>query len=869
MPLPITISDARKILENKHSFVQQLPLPPIHLQSSDGYSYVLPSDVVELSLALGAEIENIYSRDEDISSLHSRSIFRTPFMREKLSDNNDDLHDIDIYVPIAIWSDGFDAGSQAKSNRSLVKLTTLHIPNPKLSIDHVFPIGIGRHHADHESIRRMIWDDIDFLTQVPRLCYIPLLKECKKIKFIMSYLIMDRPEHSEWTGFSSHAGLFSTVPGISCPMHTNRSGNQASQKCGAEVLRPLSSCLVCYLRRKLLYVDGSFSQCATASMACDACDDWDMLKCEYKPTPDYPTDSPFYNEVMKSKVITFTSMRQACTIIFDNIYKHNWTKAKVDKFGQVECLRRDIITSIYEYARDQRPPRPPRGQVISISPALPSGVLTPGLRQTKVKLDGCLVGLMHTLILNLGRHLVESIKTVLKERRRWVEFRDKSSKVLIAVQSMSVQWCKAWTYGSDTKPTASWVSENFLGFAILSKSICSLLPYETNFFNPYSNIIVQTMCAYNSLISQVMRKEYPTNQDCDRVIGITKLFLSSYDVLDRMISKRTTPKLETASCLANILQVGETMKRYGIMRNYWEGDLKGEGFIRIVKPLVNRGVDLSGTATSVMTKLYQSRCLDSMMRHTDALIEEGLDEGNAQNQYQTDRYRKFHAYKSEDEFDQQHQDSVCLACILSLHDNEIYVLMGRGMNKKYRKLEIENTEHYLSTLCFDIKQVGETIEVNETNRKVVEEMRSCLLLPITFHDTDDINNQMSKYYLHTEDHEELQAIPFQFGIPDLYINVSVENKLRDIESNDDPPLDHAVDITDRDFCVSYIHREVIPIDGFDEGMVSSFKYIQARKTFEDAEWTVRYTREENGSGRNMVQTKVKYHELMEILLEEE
>ena len=62
--------------------------------------------------------------------------------------------------------------------------------------------------------------------------------------------------------------------------------------------------------------------------------------------------------------------------------------------------------------------------------------------------------------------------------------------------------------------------------------------------------------------------------------------------------------------------------------------------------------------------------------------EEGLDEGNAQNRYQTDRYRKFHAYKSEDEFDQQHQDSVCLACILSLHDNEIYVLMGRGMNKK-------------------------------------------------------------------------------------------------------------------------------------------------------------------------------------------
>ena len=72
-------------------------------------------------------------------------------MIEKMSMHSENPEEPDtLYVPIALWSDGFDAGSQAKSNRSMVKLTTLHIPHPSLSKEHVFPIALGRHVANHD-----------------------------------------------------------------------------------------------------------------------------------------------------------------------------------------------------------------------------------------------------------------------------------------------------------------------------------------------------------------------------------------------------------------------------------------------------------------------------------------------------------------------------------------------------------------------------------------------------------------------------------------------------------------------------------------------------------------------------------------------
>ena len=874
LPLPTTTSEARHLLENKTSFVQMLPIPAIHFQRHDGYSYVMPSDVLELSLALGIDMEEVFHQQlgRNESTLSHRSIFRTPNMIEKMGLHSEISEEPDtLYVPIALWSDGFDAGSQAKSNRSLVKLTTLHIPHPSLSKEHVFPIALGRHVGNHDIVRKVFWDDIDALSRSTRLCFVSKLKRTVPVKFVMSYIIMDRPEHSEWTGFASHAGLYSTVPGISCPISVQRSTYQLPQAAGVDVLRPLSSCIDCYTRRILRYQIRDNTGCASSSEVCDVCDDWSLEKCEFKPNKGYPIDSPFFSEIMKSKPITFDSMRDACATIFEKVYKFDWTREKAMRFGQVECLRTEIIHSMYSLARSMRPnPRPPN--VIINCPDLPVEELPAGLRQKQIKLQECFVGLMHTLILNLGRHLLDTVRTLLLEQKMWELYRLESQKVLKSAQSLSIHWCKAWHYGSNKNPSAPWVSENYLAYAFLAKSMASVLPYETEDFSPYSEVIMQTMTAYNSLVSTAMMHEYPSTDVCERMIGLSKIFLSTFGILDNMVKKRTTPKLETASCMVNILSIGETMKRHGILRAYWEGNIHGEGYIRFIKPSINRGVDMLGTCSSVMRKTYQCRCLEGMISDTDSFLclreEDSADD--EQSRYDAARYRKFHAYKSEGLFQENITSHSCLGCMISEGQKEIYILFGRGRNKRYRRIELIETETVASTFCFNVELEEEVTIVEEANMSFVEGLTSGILMPMCKHEINTRNDEEDqvtrKYYLHTENHEELTGHECQFAPPNIHINRSVAEYINGVPT-DDSDIETSVDITDRDFCVSFVGKQVLAIDDFIEGVVTSFKYIERRRTFEDAEWTVTYSRAENAEGRPNVKERMNYSQLMDCLIE--
>ena len=73
----------------------------------------------------------------------------------------------EIYtIALGIWSDGYDAGGASKNNRSLVKLTTIHVVHPSLSQEHVFPNGLGKNDSNHNEIREILLKDMDFYVTV-------------------------------------------------------------------------------------------------------------------------------------------------------------------------------------------------------------------------------------------------------------------------------------------------------------------------------------------------------------------------------------------------------------------------------------------------------------------------------------------------------------------------------------------------------------------------------------------------------------------------------------------------------------------------------------------------------------------------------
>ena len=868
VPVPKSQRDSRRILESASGFVQNLPIPTIHKRGCDGYSFVLPSLVLEMKLLFGVELECVSLGDmtsRNPSIIDERSLFGFDIIKDKLKDL-DQEHNDTIIVPFGLWSDEFDAGKLSKANRNTVKLTTIHICHPKSTKDHVAPIAFGKNKSDHEAIREILWNDIIRLTGQSWNIFVPKFNVCKRVRFVMAYMIQDRPEHSDWTGFSSHAGLFSTIVGVSSPVYIKGSPNDEDSD-GFVVMKQLASCASCYRKRREMYINKG-PDCGQSTYNCPNCDDWDIMLCEFKPHPDYPTTSPFYQERMGAKEITFQTMRSACELIWKMVYERKWKRSEVSRFGQYECLKRETITNIWESAKESRPSANQLIGEIS-APRMPIDCLPSGMRQNVLKLKDCIVGIMHTLVLNIGRHLFLSIIALLKERKLWNQFRDRSEELLFFVQSKSLSWCKTWTYGSEKKPASVWVSENFLGFSIIGKSLSSMIHSTDVGECGHIQLIHQVLSSYHCLVSMVMSPFKKDDHQCDEVTLMTKLFLSHFKELETKISTRTTSKIESAASLLNILPMGEEMKRFGIMRNYWEGSMNGEAYIQVMKPHVKRGVELTGTATAAMKKCYQQSGLHLM--RTDLLQSLSNDNTTAAccetSSDSAERYRRFHPYKDIFEVEELLTDRCPLAAFFDPEKSEFYILLGWGAEKSSVIILLTDFEKRISTTVCDvtITNIGGSFtdaDFDKDHGRLI----SILLLPIMAFTEESSVDIKTLYCVHSEHHLELSDDDMEFEVPSLYLS-DIEVTPSDQQHARVANQNYEVfDITDRELCQSFVGKYVNHTDGFSIGEVIDFKYKHNRKTFDDAVWTVEYRLDGLHNLQRSRKEEISYVDIMQRLL---
>lgn len=100
--------------------------------------------------------------------------------------------------------------------------------------------------------------------------------------------------------------------------------------------------------------------------------------------------------------------------------------------------------------------------------------------------------------------------------------------------------------------------------------------------------------ALHELLECVMKRTISPD-DITKTEYAIRIFLSCYDTLDETVRPRHNSKPEVVSkfnfcCLLNL---PDTMRKFGPLRNLWEGDFKGEGIIRLVKPLITQGHKLN------------------------------------------------------------------------------------------------------------------------------------------------------------------------------------------------------------------------------------------------------------------------------------
>ena len=90
-----------------------------------------------------------------------------------------------------------------------------------------------------------------------------------QIQFFLSYIIQDRVEHCDWTGFMGHSGTFSTIPGISCPITLTKNTQGGSNTDNHyKVKKQLASCIQCYSQRYKNVKEGHIKIAADSNDNC-------------------------------------------------------------------------------------------------------------------------------------------------------------------------------------------------------------------------------------------------------------------------------------------------------------------------------------------------------------------------------------------------------------------------------------------------------------------------------------------------------------------------------------------------------------------------------------------------------------------------
>ena len=899
VPMPRSVAAMRQILEAKHGFLSSCVIPHIRLHPS-GCAYVLPSEALRIGICTGVPIEIIEGQNYSTVPLHPRSVYRSLSIKTKIRSST--VGQDAITVALGYWSDGCICGTDSKGGRNSAKTITIHIPHPKMTMRHVFPICFGKKDADTSEVVKLILEDLESLSLEPMRCYVPHLKKVTNVHILLAYALQDRPEHSETTGFMSSGGTFSKRVGVSCPVVIKRPHigqsliNTAQNESESSVIceKQLASCSSCHSNRLLKFCTGQYQSASRSSQRCPHCYDWDMLSLRYKPIKGFPNDqlppeAQLFEDnedigyVMQAKQVTFDSMKAACNIIFKKVLEKDWKLKEVEQFARQECIRNHTWRKVYD-----------RAVLLRSTPTvtdlhLPSDILPPFWNQGLIKMDEIHLGVMHYLFLNVGSHLITCIREKLKGTP-WTHVYNLWNSLLYDIRSMSLSWCKCWTLGSREVPASVWVSENYVGFSMICKTLSLSIRSLPNVVE--DTTLIEDACnAYYCLVSYIMSPTEPTRESISVVNAMSKIFLTTIQRLDNSIFKdKEDNKVQSASCFVNLLNVGSKMDQFGIMRNYWEGGYKGEKVFLGMKSVIKRGLHNPGVSRSILRKLYQAQSIEEMISNNlneesyvsyvdaQASTEVSDDVVVDCTLFDKERYRKFHAYKSIEDVNDKLNDKRPLA-VVRYEDQTgdsyvLYVLIGhRRAKKMVVKLDLEDQTTYFNTKTFNISLDGESMEIGNLSNDSKDYV-SCLLLPLFQKQLQEIEGVRSflvvkKYYLISEDHEECGR--------GLRFNIPLMHEREDDEAIDDH--DESENITDRlsqaeilfcsnyERCISLKDRTTHPIDGCEVGVVTKFRHKQSIQIPSHAFWTVSYYEKSDNRRRAKVNEEIDYIQLKAIMMD--
>ena len=241
---------------------------------------------------------------------------------------------------------------------------------------------------------------------------------------------------------------------------------------------------------------------------------------------------------------------------------------------------------------------------------------------------------------------------------------------------------------------------------LLSGDIPCILPPTS-----YTTEDVQDLVHHSTLMMNLIMNKVVNDQYLSELERSIKVFLTKFVKFDNnlQINKKDKPIWISSYNYLCLLNLPKIAKNFGPLRNIWEGGYVGEGYLRLVKPYITRG--LSKNWHNNVHRGLLERKVFSYICKDYTKIESNIP-------------KNYHCYKDIDEVRSKLLRSHVLSCIYYKNGNICFVLKNKTvillyLSKFHSKC---NSLHY-----YEIKHSDLNIHISECNDDCIQSY--CLLLP--------------------------------------------------------------------------------------------------------------------------------------------
>lgn len=430
----------KQIMEGKHAILPNLPHPSIR-KHGDDIAYTSIIECIQDLFAHGIPIEQIMPRAEAGVVTKASESERAQEIHENAITIHGKDGDIAI-IPLIEWADDHES-NQVKTERSSgVFKKTLTI-SPKHGTPHpvlyTYPLVIGPKGADYTEVELFHNEELDRLSRKPAVMIFS--KEKKRVQGVhgeMFAALQDQPQRRSQNAMQQGNSKRHACFGYNYPYHYEWQSVPSCSSCQAD------------LQMKGFRDDN-----------CQHCKSW-KLSGKFKLSYDHLKDAAtkVYDDIVSGKMPVDDANRLLASVCINDreaskIVEHATNRATLNQVAEEGILE-------VEY--------PELARMLEESPELfLQCAFPPAWSKRNFKLWQNVEAIMHLIFLGLCKATMRLSNKWCTCLSKWPPFLDYIAGVPESVERLSLEWCKAKSYGTSGK-FGGQVSENFI-------ANCRLLPW--------------------------------------------------------------------------------------------------------------------------------------------------------------------------------------------------------------------------------------------------------------------------------------------------------------------------------------------------------------------------------------------------------